>query len=55
MAEGVLADDGLVGLYVHPGDAADHAAGPVDLGGVGPDLDAEVVLASVQTHDDLFN
>ena len=55
MAEGVLADDGLVGLYVHAGDATDHAACPIDLGGVGSDLDAEVVLASVQTHDDLFN
>ena len=55
MPESVLADDGLVGLDSHAGDAADHPASAVDLGRVGVDLDAEVVFPGVQTHDDLFD
>ena len=55
MPEGVLADDGLVGLDSHASDTANHAAGLVNLGGVGVNLDAEMVFTCVQTHDDFFN
>ena len=54
VAESVFPNDGLVGLNGHAGDAADHAAGPVDLSGVGVDRNPEMVLPGIQSHDDFF-
>ena len=54
VAEGVFAHDGLVGLDVHARDAADQAAGGVNLGGVHIELDVEQVPAGVQGHNDFL-
>ena len=54
MAEGVEADDGLVGLDVHAGVVGDHAGERDEVLGVDAALDIEEVGAGLDAHDDLF-
>jgi hypothetical protein len=55
MGEGVAAHDRLVVLHRVAGEARHQPGGLEDLGGVGPDLDPEDVLAGLDRHDDLLD
>ena len=54
VGKGVITDNGLVGLHLHPGNAAYQAARRIDMLGRYAGLEAERVGSRLEYHDYLF-